>query len=263
MAAPGHRNLDDYRLALLSRAVFDVGPRTRRLMLVAGIFGIVFAIAGSLAGDRSGVPLDKLIHFTGYTILAATLVLALRPVWFLLGLAGLAAMSVGIEFIQPFFGRQFEWSDMAVNGAAIACGGLAGLAVRSVYAYLKRELAARSVRRHLLRFPAGAVILRAGEPAEAFYIIRSGRVRASRRLEDGRTVSVELGPGEVIGLLGVLGDGRQYAAVEALEPTELYRMTLGELMESAGGEELPVALVLRALSAAVRRLVEHPPAVRR
>ena len=44
--------------------------------------------------------------------------------------------------------------------------------------------------------------------------------------------------------MGLLGDGPQLTTITALEPTTVYRMSLDELMESAGGRELPISQVL-------------------
>ena len=86
--------VNDYQLALVSRAVFDIGPRTRVVILMFGMIGIAMAFMASLVSHKQ-VPLDKIIHFSGYFILSATFVLALRPVFFISGLIGLIGMSAG------------------------------------------------------------------------------------------------------------------------------------------------------------------------
>ncbi|MEE9369132.1 MAG: hypothetical protein V3V05_09775, partial [Pontiella sp.] len=91
--------VNDYQLALVSKSIFDIGPRTRFLLLLFGMIGVALAFMESLVSGKQ-VPLDKIIHFSGYFTLSVTFVLALRPVLFIPGLFGLVAMGVVIEFLQ-------------------------------------------------------------------------------------------------------------------------------------------------------------------
>ena len=101
------------------------------------------------------------------------------------------------------------------------------------------------------------MLIREGDPIDEMYIIKQGRVRALRNV-NGREVELGvLGAGEVVGVLGVVEEKPQYTTLMALEPTIVYRMTLSELMESAGGSELPVSLVLTGLSRMVRLLSDQ------
>ena len=59
----------------------------------------------------------------------------------------------------------------------------------------------------------------------------------------------------MLGILGTIEERPQYATLRALEDTAVYRMTIHELMESAGGDDLPAALVLTGLN---RRAVGEP-----
>jgi VanZ family protein len=248
--------VNDYQLALISKSVFDLGPRTRLLMLMFGVVGVVLAFVLSLESGKS-VPLDKMIHFFGYFVLSLTFVLALRPQIFIPSLLGLVAMSVAIEFLQKYTGRSFDLKDMVANSVGVASGGLVGLTARGIYAYVRKELAARNVRSRLFFFKAGTVLIREGEPIDAMYIVKSGKVQASRKV-NGREVSMNsLGTGEVLGIFGVVEGRPQYATLTAIEPTTLYRMTLPELMESAGGDELPVSLVLTGLCGMVREMADQ------
>lgn len=255
------RNVKDgvvnkYQLALLSKSVFDIGPRIRALMLMAGIVGIGLAFMASLDSHKQ-VPLDKIIHFSGYFMLSTTFVLALRPTLFIPGLLGLVAMGVGIEFLQRHTGRSFDPTDMIANTMGVAVGGLVGLSIRGIFAFVRKEMAARKVQDRLVAFEKDKVLIREGDPIDEMYIIKSGRVRAMRTI-NGREVELTVaGPGEVLGVLGVAEDRPQYATLRALEPTVVYRMTMSQLMESAGGSELPVSLVLTGLSRKVRLLADQ------
>jgi len=248
--------VNDYQLALISKSIFDLGPRTRLLMIMFGVIGVVLAFMLSLESGKS-VPLDKMIHFSGYFVLSATFVLALRPYVFIPSLLGLVAMSVAIEFLQKHTGRSFDVKDMVANSMGVASGGLVGLTARGIYAYVRKEIAARNVRSRLFSFKPNTILIREGEPIDAMYIVKSGKVRASRVVK-GHEVSISsLGAGEVLGILGVVEGRPQYATLTTVEPTTLYRMTLPELMESAGGDELPVSLVLTGLCGMLRVMADQ------
>ena len=248
--------VNDYQLALISKSVFDIGPRTRVVILMFGLIGIAMAFMASLVSHKQ-VPLDKIIHFSGYFILSATFVLALRPVFFISGLIGLIGMSVGIEFLQRYTGRSFDVTDMIANACGVASGGMTGLIVRGIYAYISKELAARKAHQRLVHFRKDAILIREGDPIHDMYIIQSGRVRATRNVS-GREVSLmTAGTGEVLGVLGVIEGRPQYATLRALETTVVYRMGMTELMESAGGSELPISLVLSGMSEKIRLLADQ------
>lgn len=248
--------MNDYQLALISRSVFDIGPRCRIVIFMFGLLGITMAFTASLV-SRQNVPLDKIIHFTGYFILSTTFVLALRPAFFIPGLFGLIAMSIGIEFLQRYTGRSFDVKDMLANTAGVATGGLTGLIVRGIYAFISRELAARKASRRLVRFEKDQVLIREGDPIHDMYIIQQGRVRIMRNI-NGRDVEIaKAGAGDVLGVLGVVEQRPQYTTIRALEPTTVFRMDMQQLMESAGGSELPVSLVLTGLCSRLRALADQ------
>jgi len=248
--------VDNYQLALLSRSVFDIGPRTRFMMLIFGIIGVALAFMESLVSGQQ-VPLDKIIHFTGYFTLATTFVLALRPILFVPGLAGLVAMGIVIEFLQRHTGRSFDMMDAYANALGVVVGGLTGLIIRGIYAFIRKEAAARKVQKNLLSFKKDETMIREGDPIDDMYIIKEGRVRVMREVS-GRDVEIAKGSaGDVLGVLGVVEGKPQYATIRALEPTVVYRMSLRELMESAGGNELPVSLVLTGLCERLRSLADQ------
>lgn len=248
--------VNDYQLALLSRATFDIGPRTRVVIFMFGLLGIAMAFTASLVSHKQ-VPLDKIIHFSGYFVLSTTFVLALRPIFFIPGLIGLIGMSIGIEFLQRYTGRSFDVSDMVANSIGVVSGGMTGTIIRGIYAFISKELAARKAKKNLVPFAKGDVLIREGDPIDAMYIIKEGRVRVMRNI-NGRDVEIaKAKAGDVLGVLGVVERSPQYSTIRALEPTVVYRMDLHELMESAGGSELPVSLVLSGLCARLRSLADQ------
>ena len=248
--------VNDYQLALLSNVVFDIGPRLRFLILLFGFIGIALAFVKSLVSGQN-VPLDKIIHFSGYFVLTVTFFFALRPRFFLLGMIGLICVGVGIEFLQKHTGRSFDPKDMIANTTGVVVGGLVGLTIRGIYAFIRKEIAARRVRSLLYSFPANEVLIHEGDPVPDLFIIKEGRVSASKKMDGKEVILGTLKAGDVLGLLGVIEEKPQYATLTTKEPTTLYRMSLKELIESAGGSELPVSLVLNGLCKKIRELIDQ------
>jgi predicted acylesterase/phospholipase RssA/CRP-like cAMP-binding protein len=96
----------------------------------------------------------------------------------------------------------------------------------------------------------GAVLFSQGDPADAAYLVVTGRVRVLQRDRDGdlsQPVS-EVGPGELIGERALLADVPRNATVVAARPTHLARMP------RAGFERLMLAEP-RAMLAVTRRLI--------
>ena len=67
-------------------------------------------------------------------------------------------------------------------------------------------------------YPAGATVIRQGEPADAFFVIRKGQVAVSHHRGDGTEATVaELGPGQFFGEIGLL-QGRPRTATVRVGP---------------------------------------------
>ena len=250
-------SLKSIQLALLSQAILDIPPRTRFVLTLSGFSGIMIIIVESLVGGRGHtIHLDKILHFSGYAIISAVFILALRPRYFIPVLILLFSLGIIMEFLQSKTGRSPDMIDQLANVAGIGIGAGIGLIIRYVYAYIKTELAAMNARRSLVRYEAGEVILCEGDPIKKFYIIKKGHVQVTRKINGQPIVLTDLGPGEVIGALGVIEGTPQYTTVKAISEIQLYGMNLKQLMDSAGGKEQPVSTVLRALAAHLRDVIE-------
>jgi CRP-like cAMP-binding protein/predicted acylesterase/phospholipase RssA len=96
----------------------------------------------------------------------------------------------------------------------------------------------------------GAVLFSEGEPADAAYLVISGRVRVLQREQDGSLSQPvnEVGPGELIGERALLGDLPRNATIVAARPTHLARMP------RVGFEQLMLSEP-RAMLAVTRRLI--------
>lgn len=74
-----------------------------------------------------------------------------------------------------------------------------------------------------LHLPGGELLLREGDPADALYVVASGRLQAFVASEGTETLVGEIGRGEVIGEMGILGDEPRSATVRALRDSNLVR----------------------------------------
>ncbi|MBI3458025.1 MAG: cyclic nucleotide-binding domain-containing protein [Candidatus Rokubacteria bacterium] len=76
----------------------------------------------------------------------------------------------------------------------------------------------------LLTFEPGEVIVRQGDPADSFYLIRIGFVKVSQRYPGGELVLAYLSRGNYFGEMGLLGGGVRTATCTALDHVEVVRM---------------------------------------
>ncbi|MHB8621477.1 MAG: Crp/Fnr family transcriptional regulator [Chloroflexota bacterium] len=93
-------------------------------------------------------------------------------------------------------------------------------------------LAAKGSVRH---FAAGSPLMIQGEVGEAMYAIRGGRVRVEHRIDGGNhaaAVLAELGPGEIVGEMGILDGEPRSATVTAITDVEALELTAGVLTEA-------------------------------
>jgi DASS family divalent anion:Na+ symporter len=72
---------------------------------------------------------------------------------------------------------------------------------------------------------AGEVVMHQGDPGDALYVVREGRVRAELADGDRVTVLVTFGPGSAIGEIALLTDRPHLATVRAIERTTLWRLS--------------------------------------
>jgi rhodanese-related sulfurtransferase len=93
----------------------------------------------------------------------------------------------------------------------------------SFFEYLPEEKLAEIAKLFkMVTVPRGTVLFRQGEPGNSFYIIRSGKVKAFRKDEEGvETDLAELGPGDSFGEIALLTGKPRSASAETLEETVL------------------------------------------
>jgi len=72
----------------------------------------------------------------------------------------------------------------------------------------------------------GAELMREGDAADGLYILLNGRLRVTKKTEDGRTHVVgEISRGEMVGEMGLLGEGTRTATVMAIRDSDLLRLS--------------------------------------
>src|SRR5947209_4638050 len=115
------------------------------------------------------------------------------------------------------------------------------------------------------QFPPGHVLIAEGEIPEHVFVIISGRVRVIEAMPDAQTEVVlgELGPGEIVGELGILTERPRSATVVVLERTRclaLRRFHFLQALERSPALALGLAkLLARRLYDSDRRIARYAP----
>src|SRR5947209_15364487 len=135
-----------------------------------------------------------------------------------------------------------------------------------VFREMKRdELEALLAQAGERQFPPGHVLIAEGEIPEHVFVIISGHVRVIEAMPDAQTEVVlgELGPGEIVGELGILTERPRSATVVVLERTRclaLRRFHFLEALERSPAPALGLArLLARRLYDSDRRLARYAP----
>ncbi len=228
-------------------------------MIVVGLMGMVCAVIGSLMAKKGvAIEADKIVHFIGYNLLGALMVLGLRPILWPLGMLLVAGMSAALELIQPLFGRSCDWGgDFVTTCLAIVAGSCLGMIARLAWSYIRTEMANAEIRKATVGFGEGQVIFKQGEPSDKFFIIRSGQVLLTREANGTTTELGKAGPGEVVGEMGVLQNLPRSATATAKGRVWLYGMTLSDLADKrSDGQDHPGTIVSRVLAQRLRKSME-------
>ncbi|MDB4947270.1 MAG: serine/threonine protein kinase [Labilithrix sp.] len=101
-------------------------------------------------------------------------------------------------------------------------------------------------------YPAGATIVREGEPGDAAYIIVAGACEIQKDLPAGTETLQTIGPGAVFGEMAILSEGPRTATVVAIETTTVMVVTSGMLEQEMGALKPWIATLLKSLAARFR-----------
>jgi CRP-like cAMP-binding protein/formate hydrogenlyase subunit 6/NADH:ubiquinone oxidoreductase subunit I len=77
----------------------------------------------------------------------------------------------------------------------------------------------------LMRLSPGQVIVKQGEPADSFYLVRIGFVKVTEKYPGGEMVIAYLSRGDSFGEIGLLGSGARTATCTALDHVELVKIS--------------------------------------
>jgi CRP/FNR family transcriptional regulator len=103
-------------------------------------------------------------------------------------------------------------------------------------------------------FGAGEAVFREGDESNTCYIVRTGKARAIREHNNGRSITLaHFGPGDIFGELAMFDNESRSATVETLEATEVTAI-LGSDMQRL--MHLHPELAVHLMAALARRLRE-------
>jgi CRP/FNR family cyclic AMP-dependent transcriptional regulator len=97
-----------------------------------------------------------------------------------------------------------------------------------------RQALSRVLRSH--HVSAGEWLFRQGDPGDALYILRSGRLELVASNADSDVVVRLRGPGAVIGELALLDGGQRATSARALRDSQLWRLDRTDFAELRGNE---------------------------
>jgi ATP-binding cassette subfamily B protein len=104
-----------------------------------------------------------------------------------------------------------------------------------LFAFLPPDVRARVIERFVpVRYAFGNVVVREGEPGDAFYVLASGRLRVVKRADTGEEIALNtLRPGDSFGEMALLEGAPRMATVRAsgdVEVLRLDRAAFGDLL---------------------------------
>ena len=148
---------------------------------------------------------------------------------------GLAANGSDLFQIVPDLDRAMEWCEDRLLAAGNGNGSSNGHSRRleeQLQDSWPAEVEARCLLPYLerLEIPAATHLIRQSEQSESLYFVESGRVTARLEFADGRTLRLRtMGPGTVVGEVGLFLRGKRAASVITDQPCTVYRLSVGSL----------------------------------
>lgn len=106
---------------------------------------------------------------------------------------------------------------------------------------------------HVSRFGPGDVILQEGNANRALHIVRRGRIRVSRDVQDREVSLCDLGEGQTFGELSIIEDGVASASLKAVTETEVLSISMADLAEFLRQKPAAAAKFWREIALDLRR----------
>ncbi len=220
-ASVGARSLP---IAFLALAVASVGS------LVVEVLGTTL-IQRAVPDEIRGRTLGSLATFSTLAFAAGSLIVPIAAgvvgVPLVLGVAALALVAVGV-MTTVLVGRLDRLPPEVGARMALlrALGVFAGVNIAAL------ESAAR--RMTIVALAQGQVVIREGDAPDLCYVVESGRLAVEREAAAGKICVDEIGPGEIVGELGLLRSAPRNATVVALEPARLLALDGADFLELVG-----------------------------
>jgi CRP/FNR family transcriptional regulator, cyclic AMP receptor protein len=106
---------------------------------------------------------------------------------------------------------------------------------------------------HPSHFGPGDVILQEGNANRALHIVRSGRIRVSRRVQDREVSLCDLVSGQTFGELSIIEDGVASATLKAVTDTEVLSVSMTDLADFLRDKPAAAAKFWREIAVDLRR----------
>jgi CRP-like cAMP-binding protein len=106
---------------------------------------------------------------------------------------------------------------------------------------------------HPSHFSPGDVILQEGNANRALHIVRSGRIRVSRRVQDREVSLCDLMAGQTFGELSIIEDGVASATLKAVTETEVLSVSMTDLADFLRDKPAAAAKFWREIAIDLRR----------
>lgn len=100
---------------------------------------------------------------------------------------------------------------------------------------------------------AGTVLFREGEEGNRMYVIKSGRVRLTKKIHDSEVVVEELSAGEFCGELAMLGTAKRPVTAVVIEDASVIQVETGQFENMIRGN---TDIALRMLKKLTQRLTQ-------
>lgn len=106
---------------------------------------------------------------------------------------------------------------------------------------------------HQTHFGPGDVILQEGNANRALHIVRSGRIRVTRQVQDREVSLCDLVTGQTFGELSIIEDGVASASLRAVSDTEVLSISMSDLAEFLRAKPAAAAKFWREIAIDLRR----------
>lgn len=115
------------------------------------------------------------------------------------------------------------------------------------------ELAALRQTFQTTRFAAGDTVLEEGNANRALHILKTGRIRVTRRVHDREVALCDLEAGQTFGELSILEDGVASASLRAMTETEVLSIPIHDLATFLRASPSAAAKFWHAIAVDLRR----------